>query len=208
MSDHENFLRDVSKHVMTIEQDNDVHRCIYFGRPGSMVYSFRLVTWPGGLAITGDCDDFMFSRTRDMFTFFRDESMTGKINKRYWHEKMPSHMRTGAKVYSDAMLKDAVKQDSEEWEVRLGDADKIREELEQEFGGGFSNEHEAYEAVNDFRSQHGGHEFVNFEYDLKDYSHHYVWAIRAIVWGIKQYDLVQQGRTQADHDRRVLAGEI
>ena len=208
MADMSKFLRDVRDHKMTIELDQDVHRSIRFGRPGHSAYYFRLNTWPGSLAISGDMGSYVFSRTRDMFEFFRDPDMMGRINPQYWHEKADAVDRQGgAKRFSQKRLVDAVRNHSDEWQVRLGDAAKIRSEVDELTRGEFSNEHEAYEAIRDFEAM-DGNMFYEFDADLTDWDYGYLWLLRAIVWGIKQYDLVKQGRTQADHDRRVLAGEV
>lgn len=208
--DLKRFLRDTKEHRMTIEQDNDVHRCLYFGRPGSVFCHYRIITWPGGLAIAGDMGDYTFSRTWDMFEFFRDTQMMNRTNPSYWHEKMRSGDKNcSALEFSPRLLEEAVLRHADDWEIRMGDYVKLKEELEDQLiDQHFSNEWEALEAVRDFRSSEG-HEFYDFDSSVKEFSHHFRWCLYAIVWGIKQYDLVKQKRTQADHDRRVLnPGEL
>lgn len=207
MADLTNFLLDVRDHKMTIELDQGVYRSIRFGRPGASIYYFRLNTWPGSLAISGDMGSYVFSRTRDMFEFFRDPYMMGRINPQYWHEKADAVDRHGARRFSQERLAEAVRRHSDEWQVRLGDAAKIKAEVDDLVRDEFYNEAQAYEAIQDFEAS-DGNKFNDFEADLTDWDYHYLWLLRAIVWGIKQYDLVKQGRTQADHDRRVLAGEV
>ena len=207
MSDVIRFLRDVRNHQMTIEMDQGVHRSILFAKPGSSVCHFRLNTWPGHLAISGDMGSYVFARVSDMFTFFRDDSMTGQINAQYWAEKAQAVDRNGGtRRFSLDKLASQVREHAAEWQVRLGDAEKIRCEVEGFAARGFSHEYEAFEAIRDFEAS-DGNEFTDFESDLKDWDFGYLWLCRAIVWGIKRYDLVKAGRTQADHDRRVLAGE-
>lgn len=206
MADHKRFLRDVRGHQMMIELDQGVHRSIKFSRAGSSCYHFRLVTWPGHLAISGDMGSYVFCRVLDMFTFFRDPAMTGRINPQYWAEKADAVDRQGGpKSFCPHTLASAVRDSAADWQVRLGDANKIRAEVEELATGDFSNEHEAYEAIRDFEAS-DGNDFTDFDCDLRDWDFGYLWLCRAIVWGIKQYDLVKEGRTQADHDRRVLSG--
>ena len=92
-------LKCFEKHEVTIEHEHGVHRCIHFGRPGSSTYHFRLVTWPGHLAISGDIGDYIFTRTHDMFEFFSSASdrasMPIEINPGYWAEKVPGNYRRG-----------------------------------------------------------------------------------------------------------------
>ncbi|MCW1932648.1 hypothetical protein [Pararhodobacter zhoushanensis] len=203
------FLRDTRLHEMTIELDQGVHRSIRFGRPGSSVYHFRLTTWAGHLAISGDMGTYVFARHHDMFTFFRPVAGKLEINPQYWHEKMQAGCKYGsAKTFSDECFKSAVKDMTDRWETTLGEADDLRKEIADELlNGDCSNEHEAYELLRDFSSR-DGHEFTDVgDYDLTDWSHGFLWALYAIVWGIKKYDQLKDGRTQADHDRRVLAGD-
>lgn len=208
MADQIRFLRDVRDHRMTIELDQGVHRSIKFGRPGSNTYYFRLNTWPGHLAISGDMGSYVFSRVQDMFDFFRDREMTGRINPQYWHEKADAVDRNGgAKRYIPEKFRAAIREESAEWQVRLGDAQKILAEVEELASEGFGHEREAYAAVRDFEAS-DGNSFDCFESNLTDWDFGYLWLLRAIVWGIKQYDLHHQGRTQADHDKRALAGVL
>lgn len=200
------FLRATRQHQLTIENDAGVFRTIYLGRPDSRMDHWRLTTWPGHLAMSGDRGTYVFSRDRDMFEFFRPHFGKLEVNPRYWHEKMLAGCKySQARVFSRAAFKDAVKSMSERWETTLGDADTLRKEIESEvLAGGCSNQHEAYERLRDFESSQG-HQFEDFgDYDLTTWSDSFVWALYAIVWGIKKYDQVKEGRTQADHDRRVL----
>ena len=96
MKDHEcteqMFLDDVKNHQISIIKDDGLHRFIRFKRPDSTSYWFDLITWPGFLCISGDCGTYVFSRTEDMFDFFkmRDGDFNKKkdrllnINPRYW----------------------------------------------------------------------------------------------------------------------------
>lgn len=208
MADMDRFLRDIRGHKLTIELDQGVHRSLLLKTPGSSAYHFRVNTWPGHLAISGDMGSYVFFRLDDMFRFFRDPDMTGALNLSYWHQKLEAGDKGMGKEFSREKLSKALKEVSDDWEVRLRDADKVRAEVTELAGGDYGNEDQAYAAVDEFESS-SGHQFQEFyEFSLKDYSFHFVWCCRAIVWAIKQYDLVKEGRTQADHDRRVLAGEI
>jgi hypothetical protein len=209
MADLARFMKDVRNHHMTIEIDAGAHRSIRFGRAGSSSYYFRLVTWPGGLSISGDMGDFTFARLLDMFEFFRDPDMENRINASYWHEKMQAQSKSSpAKEFSRDKLKSALRSHMDEWQVRLGDAAEVRSEVEDDLDLDEAYDvSSAHSLVRDFEAS-DGNRFDDFDANLEDYSFHFLWCLRAIVWGIKQYDLLKQGRTQADHDRRVLAGVI
>ena len=92
----ERFLSDVANHTMEVITDDGVNRMLRLTNNGSAVYHFTIVTWPGYLAISGDCGDYLFSRIEDMFGFFRmrDNDFNKRsdrklsINPIYWEEKM------------------------------------------------------------------------------------------------------------------------
>lgn len=85
-------LKAFCNHELTIEHDDGVFRSLFCGQPSTSNYHFRIVTWPGHLAISGDIGTFVWSRTRDMFEFFATADdwagMPLKINAGYWAEKL------------------------------------------------------------------------------------------------------------------------
>src|SRR5699024_5275818 len=173
----------VQDHSMIIENDNGVHRCLYFGIKGNSNYHFRIVTWPGHLAISGDMGDFVFSRIEDMFGFFRGKC--GVINTGYWCEKLKSISVFGGheefdweKFYTE--LEDCLVNYNDEL-----DADYVKQELamsvieEDEFG--------AVELMRNWC-----HEKIELDWcDLpsgKKFTYQYIWCLFAIVWSINKYD--------------------
>ncbi len=108
----ERFEHDTAEHEMTVLRDDGLYRHVRFQRPGSPFYWFDLVTWPGRLVVCGDCGDYMFSRTCDMFEFFADGSAGRRstINPHYWGEKLQGARpgREGAKSYSEDALRSHV----------------------------------------------------------------------------------------------------
>lgn len=85
-------IRAFKDHKVTIEQDDGIFRSILFKRPGTGFYHFRIVTWPGHLAISGDIGNYVFAREHDMFGWFADDkdwaAMPMSINPKYWGEKV------------------------------------------------------------------------------------------------------------------------
>lgn len=85
-------IKAIAKHEVHIEHDEGVFRSILFKAPGTSNYHFRLVTWPGHLAISGDIGDFIFAREHDMFGWFATDhdwaAMPLKINPVYWGQKV------------------------------------------------------------------------------------------------------------------------
>lgn len=193
------FAEDVVNHMMTVEMDNGVHRCLYFGRPGSGAYSFRVVTWPGHLYIGGDCDDFVFTRLRDMFEFFRSDS--GRVNLGYWAEKLSAEAKgRGAYVFSPDLYRAEIVRRYRDWlrdcggeyssEQRHELRQRIRDEVLSRADDGESM---AFDAAYQF--EWDGDAFFHDFWDsnLKDYTPGFIWCCYAIVWAIRQYDAASEG---------------
>ena len=113
------FLDNVAHHDMTILRNDGVDRHLRFRKPGTIIYGFDLITWPGHLCITGDCGTYVFSRVDDMFCFFRmsindfnhHKDRAVNINPGYWGEKLLSVGRNaGYKEFDESAFKDRVKQ--------------------------------------------------------------------------------------------------
>jgi len=184
MLSDEEFKGDVSAHEMRIELDEGVHRCLYFGRPGSSIYHFRISTWPGHLCISGDAGTFVFQRTEDMFKFFRGDD----INPNYWEEKIEAESSFGGTRKFDVdELKNSIRHYIEDQD------DEFKQEIEDDliyFLDGEGEERCLY-SVYDFSAN--GVDFSDFMVDLhpnqyRKFTSQYIWCIRAIVWAIAKYD--------------------
>jgi hypothetical protein len=188
----ERFERDTASHQMTVMHDDGLYRHLRFKRPEQGAYWFDLITWPGNLAITGDCGSFTFARITDMFEFFRGD----RINPQYWAEKVQAADRSGVTAYRPEMFRQLVTEYAQEVESDwpglaaavqkriLGD---LREwDIEYEEG--------AREALRDFDHQPEGQTGEPFtftdawEWDLRDYHWQFLWCLHAIQRGIGQYD--------------------
>ena len=78
------FAKNVENHVLTvIADDGNVTRHIRCREPGTVIYGWDIVTWPGYLAVTGDLGHYVFRRLDDMLVQF----FGGTINPQYWVEK-------------------------------------------------------------------------------------------------------------------------
>ena len=189
--------KDLSAHVLTVEHDAGVHRCLRFARPRSSTFAFRVVTWPGHLYIGGDSDDFVFTRLYDMFEFFRSD--TGRVNPDYWAEKLTAVAKgPGYETYDADVFRAAVqhrlqelREAHEDWdeETHAALANVIEEEV---LSCADEGEHAAYTAMRDVRFR-VGYETVEvfpdfWETGLRAYTYGYLWALYALVWAIAQYD--------------------
>jgi hypothetical protein len=210
------FLHDVRDHELTIVLDQGLHRHITLGRPGSGAYRFHITTWPGYLAISGDCGSYTFARLRDMFQFFRDDSGQNRINEGYWSEKLQAVDRHGGRdeldeeAYNDAIRAGLLRHIQDE-NLALSQAKDVVREAKCESLIEPPDDHSAaIDQAMRFRCP------VTDRYPFEDFyenhltrcSYRLVWCMRAIVWGIKQYDQAKFGTTQADHDRRIVAGAL
>ena len=174
------FQADTAKHEMTVLHDDGLYRHLRFKAPQTGFYWFDLVTWPGCLAINGDMDSFTFSRTEDMFTFFRGS----RINPQYWAEKV----RAGRDIrrYSEDLFKqlvtEAIEDSAKDWP---GLAEAVKSEI-------LSSDEIYYD--DGARSllvsfEHDGFKFADtWEWDLSDWCYQFLWCCHAIVWGISRYD--------------------
>lgn len=142
----ERFASDTATHEMTVLHDDGLYRHLRFTRvvtdektgkrSKSSLYWFDLVTWPGCLAINGDCGACTFSRVTDMFEFFRGS----RINPGYWAEKVRGE--TTVKSYDEDLFREHV------WDA-VKDAEKdypgLAEAVQEEIFGTFTGYNTAYE---------------------------------------------------------------
>lgn len=196
------FLEDVADHQMTVIRDDGVDRHIRFREPGTIIYGFDLITWPGHLCITGDCGTYVFTRIQDMFDFFRTEPSYASrhpdkklfINASYWGQKLLSiGTNAGFKEFDEDKFTSRITDYFNDWkeseEPEADVADDLWEEISSRVLSRVDDgEHRAYQAAYDF--EHYGFWFQDF-FDgggTERYTFHYLWCLYAINWGISQYD--------------------
>lgn len=184
---YESFLSEVTEHEMTVLHDDGLYRHLRFAAPGTGMWSFNIISWPGHLATSGDiADGFMFSRSPDMFDFFEHGQADGWINASYWAEKMPHHIKRQS--FSSDLFNETI---TEDWEDRKGeytDAEQavIWERIESELIGQMEYVEEAHEGLSDF-NESGFTYSDTWEWNFNDYDYHFLLTLHAILWGIKKY---------------------
>lgn len=197
----ERFLGDAEAHVMEVLHDEGLYRHLRFKKPGTSAYYFDLVTWPGHLSIGGDCGDYVFARTADMFEFFGArpggarggiEDARWGINPQYWSEKLQAPKPSGAERYSPETFHLRVGEWYDEKAPELSPDEAtalrsaLREQVLDDYLGGSDNEHEAHRLLNDF--EHDGIRiYDSWEWNFREYDWTFLWCCWAIVWGIGQY---------------------
>jgi len=194
----ESFLRSVSGHVMTILEEDGVHRRIRFSKPGSSDMHFFLVTWPGYLCYCGDMGTFVFQRLEDMFAFFRSDrggSEKLQINTMYWGEKcIAVDSVDGIREYSPDSFRDVIK----EWLAeQLEDEEDatLKEELTSAVEDDLlscaeDGEAAARQAVDSFCFNWFSRTFeiADFwETTLTVKSQRFIWCCYAIAWGVQKF---------------------
>ena len=199
----ERFVRETAEHAMEILHDDGLYRHLRFKKPGTSMYYFDLVTWPGSLAITGDCDSFLFSRIPDMFEFFAPigarrgfEDASWGINPGYWSGKLQAPKHDAAQIYSYEVFRARVL----EWfsdvaeELEPDEATALRMALDEQVLAdhldAVHSEHEAHNLLNEF--EHNGRRIHDsWEWSLREYDWSFLWCCWAIIWGISQYRAAQ-----------------
>lgn len=192
------FEREAGTHRMTVLHDEGVYRHLRFRRPGTWSYGYDLTTWPGHLAISGDCGTYVFARLHDMFEFFRPDRYAGSdlkyaVNPYYWGEKLQAPRgRDSVKSFDDEQFREAVEEWFESTAEDMDDAERqaLRTALDDEVLSDWSWPHTRDDAVVLMgQFSHNGHRISEpWDYDMREFDHMYLWCCWAIVQGIAQYD--------------------
>lgn len=209
----DSFRKDARDHALTIEFEDGLNRVLRFGRPGSMVFECRIITWKGGLTYTGDMGTFTFCRIDDMLQFFRGTQGIAnddlRINTGYWSEKL--QRPTESDEWSDHYATESVK----EWiaDQRHEDIEAIgKEEYEKWLSGDLEDddEHDTPKSINMqiyfdeemYSSIESPSEMERFadEFNISDWyesthmqkTYHFVWCCYALVRAIQMYDQLKR----------------
>lgn len=196
------FTEETRDHVMTVLRDDGLYRHLKFSAPGTNMYRFDLVTWPGYLAVIGDIEDHLFMRIEDMFKFFvHEQHEPRRINPHYWSEKLQGRDgRRSVQVFAEAIYRERVQEwldeQAEEDDPEANFPDRLEVGL-RHYALGVAvedqllyepprDEREAIERLREF--DHDGHTIYEpYEWSMTEYNAHFLWICWAIVWGIEQY---------------------
>jgi hypothetical protein len=199
------FERATTEHEVTVLRDDGLYRHLRCQAPGTWIYGFDVVTWPGYLFIGGDVEDFVFARISDMFEFFGDGTKYSKgINPGYWSEKLqgprrgdlaqrysPDRLRAQIREWCSERCKELDRAEAEDLKRAIADL-LDREELADQTSALF--------LVRDF--EHAGHQIYEpEEWDVREYTQSFLWCCWAIVWAIERY---KAGRVAVPGDDRTL----
>lgn len=185
----ERFEREASNHRMRVFRDDGLYRHLRFSQPGTWAYGYDLITWPGQLAIAGDCGDYTFARVSDMFKFFRSDG--GQINPHYWSEKLTNpDMRDGTRKFAPEKFEPRVMEWYAEHVESYEDDDGLREALEEQLFGWHDEPYSRDDAIARLGEfEHNGTRIYEpYDWTLTDWDWQFLWCCWGIVQGIAQYD--------------------
>lgn len=183
------FATETTEHQMTVLHDDGVYRHLRFAKPGTGIWSWNLITWPGHLAVAGDVGNgWSFSREHDMFEWFGD----GEINPSYWWQKMPHQLRTAGKHYSEDLLKQLAHEHIEEWSIGKKQRARAAAAFDEAWFCVPTDERAQRDLISEFifTDKRGTqHDFGpdTVEWGAEDFDHHFLLALFAIVHGIRMY---------------------
>jgi hypothetical protein len=111
----ESFADDTVNHQMAVLRDDGLYRHLRFADPTNGLSWFDLVTWPRALTINGCHGTYTYTRSDDMFAFFRQSN---GVNVDYWAEKLPGG-RDSVKVFDEDVFVEAAAEEIAQYEQRF-----------------------------------------------------------------------------------------
>lgn len=181
----ERFEKDTAEHELTVLREDGLYRHLRLRKPDRGEYWFDLVTWPHNLVVKGDMGSFHFCRvgsdTEDMFRLFRDSGAGKRINPDYWAGKLCVG-RSDAEEYSQAKFRQVIAEQVEGDRVLSA---LVKTEILDSDDAAY--EEGARNLLEFFH--HEGFRFTDtWEFNFRDWTHHFLWCCHAVVFGIRQYD--------------------
>lgn len=202
------YQKNTEAHSLKVLCDDGEYRHLSFSHNGSNIYRFDLITWPGYLTICGDMGTYTFTRLKDMFTFFRDEkgAEVPEINPGYWAEKLVSvDKNSPVSEFDTSLFRHALKSDLEGAGLEPGttEFETLWQQVESDilFYADSEGPDQLVARAMEFDAGDGlGYVFNEiYEYNLKEDTFHFLWALYAIVDGIRRYDAFkEQERLELD----------
>lgn len=199
---YRHLLANTKNHELRILREEGVYRHLRFQEPGTGIWHWDLITWPGSLAIRGDVGEgFIFTRTNDMLRFFDQGQPDGWINPSYWAEKLdrgarsvqcmsPEKFAAHVRERADSLVESYFGFDAEsEAEFRAAVQSEVLDPTED-------CTDEGYAASVLYNFEWDGH---HLDEDMdpsawRDYEYHFILALHAILWGAKKYHAEKEGQ--------------
>lgn len=165
---YRHLLEQTGDHELNVLHRDGLYRHLRFQKPGTGMWHWDLVTWPGSLAIRGDIGEgYIFTRERDMLGFFDHGQPDGHINPGYWAEKLDLGCRS-VKEFSAEKFSAWLTKQGLHFDARNAEAGTVDQAIEHCDDNGIQWD------VDDPES-------------WQDYRYHFILALHAILWGAKRY---------------------
>lgn len=176
----EQFIGETREHEMHVLHDDGLYRHLRFQKPGTGIWHWDLITWPGSLAIRGDIGEgHIFTRTDDMLAFFDHGQTEHQINVHYWAEKLDLGRDSVKGFNTDRFV---------EWCAEYApDIPEDEAIVDYEFA--------AIELLDEYEIDR---DFEDIE-QWQDYEHHFLIALYAILSGAKRY---HEAKAAAENNER------
>ncbi len=163
------FISETGEHEMRVLHDDGLYRHLRFQKPGTGIWHWDLITWPGSLAIRGDIGEgHIFTRVDDMLKFFDHGQAEHAINAGYWAEKLDLGRDSVKSFSTDRFV---------EW------CTESYPDVDMDSARDVDFEQDATELLDDNSIEW---DFEDLE-SWRDYEHHFIIALHAILWGAKRY---------------------
>ena len=204
------FAKETTEHEMTILHDDGLYRHLRFQKPGTRMFGYDVVTWPGHVSITGDMGDSVLARDMDMLNFLAgpDPLADGSISFSYFAEKVVAN--SGSKEhwnpqFLEEHLRGAWLEHCESQEVSPDSPEAINwwESLKDKIlnasdDWGNSDEHAQREALSHWESSKkrdftGVRLSDTWEWDCKDLDYHLYWRLIALRVAANRYFAATEG---------------
>lgn len=184
------FESETTEHRMTVLHDDGVYRHLRFMKPGTGIWHWEIITWPGHLTVAGDIGDgWTFEREHDMLDFFGRNGHQSGINPSYWSEKLPTHVRDAAKHFTAERFEAAVRAEIEDMDLDANQRAMLLTSLADEVFCGYDDLAWSLAAIEG--TWHAGGKVIQFEDmehgEYSEWDHHFLLALFAIVFSVRKY---------------------
>lgn len=191
------FASETAGHELTVLHDDGLYRHLRIAAPGTGIWSWELITWPGYLTITGDIGaGFTFRADNDMAPWFLASQ---RPNLRYWAEKLIGRHHRSAIAFDEDTLHDTAVSEINGWELSDTDREAATVQLDDAWDAAWQHtEHEyrgiideyVFEATITNRTVISGSEFRfpdSSEMAGESFTRPYLLACNAILHGLRLY---------------------
>ncbi len=196
---YNHLLSNVSNHEMTILQDNELYKHLRFRAPGTSMWGFDIITWPGYLTIVGDIGDgYIFHLEQNMLRFFDHSQPDGNINPGYWAEKLTrsiTYEEYSPDVFTRTITDLATDlRDHIPWDDHQRFNESITDDVLSHAENGETYARDALHNFTFTDSTNTQHTFNTDtqDHNFTDYKYHFILALHAILWGAKTYHTHQK----------------